>query len=133
MHSVPGALGFNVRMATIPLTDSDPCIAEVKIKPVATRTVKGGNTPMDTNTVNIEIQAADDLRSLIGRAAAVSQVTLEEFVLKASTFAAFNELSNRADFVATDAQVAEFGRIADGPPSENEAIRKLLASRSPWE
>jgi uncharacterized protein (DUF1778 family) len=48
---------------------------------------------MNTNIVEIEIQATDDFLSLIGRAAAVAQISTEAFVLDASVAAAMRLLS----------------------------------------
>ena len=88
---------------------------------------------MPATSVNIEIRASDDQLKLIRRAAAASQMTLEAFMLEASVVAAHDALGGNAGSAVSAGQMAEFERIMNRPLAENEAIRKLLASRSPWE
>jgi len=88
---------------------------------------------MAVTTVNIEICVTDDLLNLIGRAAAASQMTLKAFMLEASLVAAYDALGVQAGSAVSATKMADFERIMNRPLAENDAIRKLLASRSPWE
>lgn len=88
---------------------------------------------MPATSVNIEIRASDDLLKLIRRAAAASQMTLEAFMLEASVVAAREALGGNAGSAVSAGQMVDFERIMNRPLAENDAIRKLLAGRSPWE
>ncbi len=88
---------------------------------------------MVATSVNIEIYATDDLLNLIRRAAEASQMTLESFMLEASVVAAHDTLVDQAGLALSAAQKAEFERTVNRPLAGNDAVRELLASRSPWE
>lgn len=84
-------------------------------------------------TTNINIRASEQLRDLIDRGAAAAHKTRTDFMLEASATAAQNALLDQAYFALSPAKMAEFEQVMSKPLSENPALAKLLATRSPWE
>ena len=59
--------------------------------------------------------------------------TLTEFVLDSSLSAAFETLADRRVFQLDEVQWAAFRAALDLPPKDNPRLRKLLATRAPWD
>lgn len=67
------------------------------------------------------------------RAAAVANKTVTEFPLDSSLAAAFDTLADRRVFQLDEAQWAAFMTALETAPKDNPRLRKLLATKAPWE
>jgi uncharacterized protein (DUF1778 family) len=87
----------------------------------------------ETRQAPINIRALEAQRSLIDRAAAIQKKSRSEFMLDAACREAENTLLDQRLFFASEKEFKAFEKALSTPISENEAIRNLLASNSPWE
>lgn len=72
-------------------------------------------------------------RELIDRAAATIDKSRTEFVLESARQRAVDVLLDQRVF-HLDAEASEaFADILENPPAPVDALRKLMASKSPWE
>lgn len=72
-------------------------------------------------------------RELIDRAAATIDKSRTEFVLESARQRAIDVLLDQRVF-HLDAEASEaFADILENPPAPVDALRKLMASKSPWE
>lgn len=72
-------------------------------------------------------------RELIDRAAATIDKSRTEFVLESARQRAVDVLLDQRVF-HLDAEASEaFTNILESPPAPVDALRKLMASKSPWE
>ncbi|HEV2963880.1 MAG TPA: DUF1778 domain-containing protein [Candidatus Angelobacter sp.] len=83
------------------------------------------------DTLNLRIKPA--LRSLIDRAAALSDKNRTDFVLDAARRAAEDALLDRTVFVINPKAYAEFLARLDAPPHPNARLRRSLQTVAPWE
>src|SRR5205809_736450 len=83
------------------------------------------------DTLNLRIKPA--LRSLIDRAAALSNKHPTDFVLDAARRAAEDALLDRTVFVINPKAYAEFLARLDAPPRPNARLRRSLQTAAPWE
>ena len=112
------------------------------------RRVDNGYTPMyidrihkrgdimqhtETREAAINIRALRAQRDLIDKAAAVRNKTRSDFMLEAACQEAENVLLDRRLFHLKDEEYEAFESALKTPVSENPALRKLLAQKSPWE
>jgi uncharacterized protein (DUF1778 family) len=81
--------------------------------------------------INIRIKPAD--RALIDQAAAAQGKKRSEFMLEASRRAAEEALLDSTLLRVDRETYAEFVKLLDKPPQPNEALRKLLQQKAPWE
>ena len=86
-----------------------------------------------TRQAPINIRALDTQRSLIDKAAAIQKKSRSEFMLEAACREAENILLDQRLFFVTEKEFKAFEKVLSTPITENEAIRTLLASNSPWE
>ncbi len=82
---------------------------------------------------NIHIRIAPQQRDLIDLAARATGKTRTEFILDAVTRAAENTLLDQRVFQLNEAQWQAFIQALDAPTTPNEALRKLLLTKAPWE
>jgi len=73
------------------------------------------------------------LRDLIDRAADIVGKTRSEFILESARTHAIDVLLDRRLFTLNDEQYESFIRTLEAPPPPNEKLKRLLASKSPWE
>ncbi|WP_066341343.1 type II toxin-antitoxin system TacA family antitoxin [Azohydromonas lata] len=85
------------------------------------------------STTTINVRAPAEVRELIDRAAALSGKTRTDFMLEASSEKARQVLLDRTLFQLNEAQLQAFEALMDAPLKDNEAVRRLLSSRAPWE
>ncbi len=84
-------------------------------------------------TSMINLRAFPAQRELIDRACAATHKKMTDFILEASCREAEQVLCERRYFVLNEDAFTEFKKALDTPLNENKAVRKLLASKSPWE
>jgi uncharacterized protein (DUF1778 family) len=81
--------------------------------------------------INMRVQPRE--RELFGRAAEVSNKSLTSFMLDAALREAEEVLLDRRMFLLDEAAYRKFVDLLDAPPRRNEKLRKLLATKAPWE
>jgi uncharacterized protein (DUF1778 family) len=94
--------------------------------------------PSDHNStaprnVMINIRARENQRSLIDKAADALGKNRSDFMLEAACREAESVLLDRRYFTLSEEQFAAFTALLDAPPKKNEKLRKLLATKAPWE
>ena len=87
----------------------------------------------ESRTTTINLRVAQATRQLIDNAAAIEGKTRTEFMLESARLHAIDVLLDQRLFVLNDEQHEAFSAALDNPPLPNAALRKLLASKSPWE
>ena len=95
----------------------------------ATTRREGPGTPRET----INLRASAEQKALIDRAASRLGKTRTEFMLDSAREAAENTLLDERLFLLDESRYAAFAACLDGPAEPAEALKKLLAARSPWE
>lgn len=86
-----------------------------------------------TRDVNINIRAKRRQRDLIDQAAELLGKTRSDFMLETVCRKAEDVLLDRR-FFAMDAEAFKnFQAMLDAPPSDNPKLRRLLATKAPWE
>ena len=88
---------------------------------------------MRAAATTINVRAPAELRDLIDRAASAQGKTRTDFVLEASAEAARRVLLDQVFFQADARRLKAFQDALDEPISDNKAVRRLLAKKSPWE
>jgi uncharacterized protein (DUF1778 family) len=88
---------------------------------------------MQAAAITINVRAPVELRDLIDRAANVQGKTRTDFILEASTEAAQRVLLDQVFFQVSEEQMKAFHDVMGRPIKNNEAVRRLLAKKSPWE
>lgn len=88
-------------------------------------------TATRTKVINLRISEAS--RALIDRAAEALGKDRTEFMLEAATREAQSVLLDRRFFQLDEDAFERFAEALDAPPSDNPRLRKLLATRAPWE
>ena len=87
----------------------------------------------DAKSERVDIRITPGAKRTLQRAAAVSNKTVSEFMLDSSLSAAFDTLADRRVFQLDEAQWTAFMKALDAPPEDNPRLRRLLATKSPWE
>ena len=82
-------------------------------------------------TINLRVSA--EQKALIDRAASRLGKTRTEFMLESARQAAENALLDERLFLLDEARYAAFLACLDRPVEPSEALRKVLATPSPWE
>jgi uncharacterized protein (DUF1778 family) len=81
----------------------------------------------------INLRASAEQKALIDRAAARLGKTRTEFMLDSARQAAENALLDQRLFLLSDADFQAFAASLDAPAEPPEALRAMLAAKSPWE
>jgi uncharacterized protein (DUF1778 family) len=81
----------------------------------------------------INVRLTKMLRDLIDRAADVVGKTRSEFILESARTHAIDVLLDRRLFTLNAEQYDVFIKTLEAPPAPNEKLKRLLASKSPWE
>ena len=84
------------------------------------------------STVMINLRADKAKRALIDRAAEAVGKNRSEFMLEAACREATGVLLDRTFFHLDEKTHKRFLAALDKPPMENQRLRRLLRSRSPW-
>lgn len=87
----------------------------------------------DTRSERVDLRMTPTAKRTLQQAAAVSNKTVTEFMLDISLSAAFETLADRRVFQLDETQWAAFMKALDTPPEDNPRLRKLLATKAPWE
>ena len=56
-----------------------------------------------------------------------------DFIIESARRDALDVLLDRRFFSLDDAQYKEFAKALDNPPPPNEKLKRLMASKAPWE
>jgi uncharacterized protein (DUF1778 family) len=83
--------------------------------------------------VTINLRANQKQRALIDRAAETLGKNRSDFMLEAACRAADAVLLDRRFFLLDEKVYKRFTVALDKPPSDNPKLRRLLASKAPWE
>jgi len=83
--------------------------------------------------VTINLRANQRQRALIDRAAETLGKNRSDFMLEAACRAADTVLVDRRLFLLDEKAYKRFTAALDKPPSDNPKLRRLLASKAPWE
>ena len=83
--------------------------------------------------VTINLRANRRQRALIDRAAEALGKSRSDFMLEAACREAGAVLADRRFFLLDEKVHRRFTAALDRPPTENPRLRRLLASRAPWE
>ena len=81
----------------------------------------------------INVRLTTKLRDLIDRAAEVVGKTRSDFILESARKHAIDVLLDQRLFSLDAKQYEEFLRVLDQPAEPNARLKKLFASKSPWE
>ena len=85
------------------------------------------------SAATINVRASTEVRELIDRAATVQGKTRTDFMLEAATEAARRVLLDQAFFQLDEAQWKAFNDVLEAPMGNPQAVKRLLARKSPWE
>jgi len=85
------------------------------------------------STVMINLRADKSKRALIDRAAEALGKNRSEFMLEAACREATSVLLDRTFFHLDEKAYKRFIAALDKAPAENPRLRRLLASKSPWD
>ena len=83
--------------------------------------------------VMINLRADERKRALIDRAADAIGKNRSEFMLEAACRAAETVLLDRCFFMLDDKAFKRFTAALDKSPADNPRLRRLLATKAPWE
>ena len=83
--------------------------------------------------VTIDLHANQRQRALIDRAAETLGKNRSDFMVEAACRAADAVLLDRRFFLPDEKAYKRFTVALDKPPSDNPKLRRLLASKAPWE
>lgn len=83
--------------------------------------------------VTINLRANQRQRALIDQAAETLGKNRSDFMLEAACRAADAVLSDRRLFLLDEKAYKRFTAALDKPPADNPRLRRLLASKAPWE
>jgi uncharacterized protein (DUF1778 family) len=83
--------------------------------------------------VTINLRASQRQRALIDRAAQTLGKNRSDFMLEAACREADAVLIDRRIFRVDEKTYKRFTAALDKPPADNPKLRRLLASKAPWE
>ena len=83
--------------------------------------------------VTINLRANRKQRAVIDRAAETLGKNRSDFMLETACREAENVLLDQRYFQLDKAQFKKFVAALDKPPAENPRLRRLLATKAPWE
>lgn len=87
--------------------------------------------PRQDTTINVRVSTM--VRDLIDNAANVLGKTRTDFIVESARKHAVDVLLDQRFFQLESAQYKEFLRVLDEPPMPTEKLKRLMASKSPWE
>jgi len=83
--------------------------------------------------ININIRAKRTQRDLIDQAADLLGKTRSDFMLETACREAEELLLDQRVFNLDADRFKQFQTLLDAPPGDNPKLRKLMASKAPWE
>lgn len=93
----------------------------------------GDRAGREKRTVTINLRADQTKRALIDRAAERVGKNRSEFMLDAACRQATEVLLDQRLFLLDEKAYKRFTDALDAPPAENKRLKRLIASRAPWE
>lgn len=81
----------------------------------------------------VNLRMSRPVRDLIDNAAAALGKTRTDFIIDSSRRQATDVLLDQRLFALDDKQYRAFLRALDEPPAANAKLKRLMASKSPWE
>jgi uncharacterized protein (DUF1778 family) len=87
----------------------------------------------NTRDININIRAKRTQRELIDQAAELLGKTRSDFMLEIACREAEDVLLDQHLFKLDAETFHKFQAMLDAPPSDNPKLRKLMATKAPWE
>jgi len=81
----------------------------------------------------INVRLPRTLRDLIDSAANALGKTRSEFILESARTQAMDVLLDQRLFTLDDEKYASFVRALEAPPAPNTKLKRLFASKAPWE
>lgn len=98
-----------------------------------TTSVKGRGRRAERRGERLEARVSSEVMDSVRRAASVQGQTVTDFVVSAANTAAQRVLLDQVFFSISEEKFRAFEAALEAPLFENESIKKLLASKSPWE
>ena len=86
-----------------------------------------------TRDININIRVKRTQRDLIDQAAELLGKSRSDFMLETACREAEDVLLDQCFFTLDAEAFEKFQALLDKPPSKNQKLRKLMATRAPWE
>lgn len=96
-------------------------------------TARAPATEESARTTSINLRVTPQVRELIDTAAAALGKSRTEFMLDSARRQAIDVLLDQRLFVLDAGQHDAFMKVLDNPPPPNARLKKLLASKAPWE
>jgi uncharacterized protein (DUF1778 family) len=84
-------------------------------------------------TEKLDLRLTPQAKEKIAAAAAVSQTSVTEFVLKSALYRADETLMDQRLFILNEEQFAAFEAALDAPPRVLPGLKKLMERKAPWE
>jgi uncharacterized protein (DUF1778 family) len=97
------------------------------------RAVTSRRTPSAARSGVINIRVRPEERALIDRAASVQGKSRSDFMLEASRRAAEEALLDQTVLRVDAGTYGRFVEMLDSPPRPNAALRRLMATKAPWD
>lgn len=94
---------------------------------------ESNETNAETRDVNINIRAKRTQRDLIDQAAELQGKSRSDFMLEIACREAEDVLLDQRVFILDAETFQKFKALLDATPSENPKLRKLMATKAPWE
>jgi uncharacterized protein (DUF1778 family) len=88
---------------------------------------------IESKSERVDVRMTPTAKRTLQKAAAAANKTVTEFLLDSSLAAAFDTLADRRVFQLDAAQWAAFMAALETPPKDNPRLRKLLATKAPWD
>ena len=96
-------------------------------------TAKNTKTAKATRSETISLRAKTSQIALIDRAAEIQGKTRTQFLLDSACQEANDVILDRTLFALDEKKFQAFMAAINAPPMDNEKLRALLNSKSPWE
>jgi uncharacterized protein (DUF1778 family) len=87
----------------------------------------------ERRTEKLDLRLTPQAKEKIAAAAAVSQTSVTEFVLKSALYRADETLMDQRLFILNEEQFAAFEAALDAPPRVLPGLKKLMERKAPWE
>jgi uncharacterized protein (DUF1778 family) len=87
----------------------------------------------ERRSVNINLRATEAWRALVDHAASLMEKTRTDFIIEATRRQAEDVLLDQRFFELNDERFRVFENILDNPPLPNDALKKLMNGKAPWQ
>jgi uncharacterized protein (DUF1778 family) len=103
------------------------------MQPIETNQGRSGQKNGEIRDININIRAKRTQRELIDQAAELQGKSRSDFMLESACREAEDVLLDQRVFTFDAVTFQKFQALLDAPPGENPKLRKLMATKAPWE